>query len=44
MTENKQRAKYYRLTSAGRKQLAREQSKWDRLVQAIGRVMQPATS
>jgi transcriptional regulator len=41
VTENKQRAKYYRLTAAGRKQLAVEQSKWERLVAAIGRVMQP---
>jgi len=44
LTANKQRAKYYRLTPAGRKQLASEQSKWDRLVAAIGRVMQPAKS
>jgi transcriptional regulator len=33
--------KYYRLTPAGRRQLAREQSKWRRLVDAIARVMQP---
>ena len=38
----KQRAKYYRLTSAGRKQLASEQSRWDRLVEAVTRVMRPA--
>ncbi len=31
--------KYYRLTAAGRRQLTREQSKWNRLVAAIGRVM-----
>ena len=42
MTENKQRAKYYRLTVSGRKQLLREQSRWDRVVEAIGRVMRPA--
>ena len=42
LTENKQRAKYYRLTAAGKKQLAVEQSNWDRLVAAIGRVMRPA--
>lgn len=42
MTDNKQRAKYYRLTPAGRKQLIRETSRWNRLVQAIGRVMRPA--
>ena len=30
--------KYYRLSTAGRKQLAVEESKWQRLVRAIGRV------
>jgi transcriptional regulator len=33
--------KYYRLTAAGRRQLAHESSKWHRLVEAIGRVMVP---
>jgi PadR family transcriptional regulator PadR len=42
ITENKQRAKYYRLTAAGKKQLVAEQSRWDRLVAAIARVMRPA--
>lgn len=42
LSENKQRAKYYRLTPAGKKQLAVAQSKWDRLVEAIARIMQPA--
>src|ERR1700722_18482790 len=36
------RAKYYRLTAAGRKQLVAEQSKWKLLVRAIARVMRPA--
>lgn len=36
------RAKYYRLTPAGRKQLAAERSKWDLLVRTIGRIMRPA--
>jgi transcriptional regulator len=36
-----QRAKFYRLTRAGRKQLVDEQSKWDRVVRAIGLVMRP---
>ena len=36
------RAKYYRLTAAGRKQLVTEQSKWKLLVRAISRVMRPA--
>jgi PadR family transcriptional regulator PadR len=34
--------KYYRLTPAGRKQLASEESKWKQLAQAIARVMWPA--
>ena len=34
--------KYYRLTSAGRKQLALEGSKWKQLAEAIARVMWPA--
>jgi DNA-binding PadR family transcriptional regulator len=42
MTENKQRARYYRLTAKGKKMLAIEQSRWDRMVEAIARVMQPA--
>jgi PadR family transcriptional regulator, regulatory protein PadR len=42
ITENGQRAKYYRLTAAGRKQLALEQSRWQRLVQAMTRAMRPA--
>lgn len=33
------RAKYYRLTSAGRKQLTRERSKWAEFVEAIALVM-----
>jgi PadR family transcriptional regulator, regulatory protein PadR len=33
--------KYYRLTPAGRKQLAAEHSKWTLLVASIGRVMEP---
>jgi len=36
------RAKYYRLTAAGRKELVAEQSKWKLLVRAIARVMRPA--
>ena len=42
LTENKQRAKYYKLTAAGKKQLISEQSKWEQLVQAIAGVMKPA--
>jgi len=41
-TENNRKAKYYRLTPAGRKQLPEEPSRWDGLVHAIGRIMHPA--
>ena len=43
-TENKQRAKYYRLTKAGKKQLVSEESRWNQMVEAIARVMKPASS
>ena len=42
LSNNNQRAKYYRLTSAGKKQLSAEQSQWTLLVKAISRVMKPA--
>jgi PadR family transcriptional regulator len=42
LSENNQRAKYYRLTAAGKKQLIAAESKWNRLVEAIARVMKPA--
>jgi PadR family transcriptional regulator, regulatory protein PadR len=42
MTENKRRARYYRLTPLGRKQLAAERASYDRLTGAIARVMDPA--
>jgi transcriptional regulator len=41
ISENNQRAKYYRLTSAGRKYLAQEESKWDLLVKAVSLVRVP---
>jgi PadR family transcriptional regulator, regulatory protein PadR len=41
MTENKQRARYYRLTAKGRKSLAAEESRWNQLVEAIASVMKP---
>jgi len=41
-SENNRKAKYYRLTAAGRKQLGEETSRWDRLVHAINRVLRPA--
>lgn len=42
VSENKQRAKYYKLTNAGKKQLARERSRWDQLRDAIAGVLKPA--
>ena len=39
---NNRRAKYYRLTARGRKQLQAERSNWNRLAAAIGRVMDTA--
>lgn len=42
LSENKQRARYYRLTAKGRKKLQLEESRWDRMVEAIARVLRPA--
>ena len=41
-SENNRRAKYYRLTPKGRRQLVIETSKWERLAGAIARVLRPA--
>src|SRR5215467_9391559 len=41
-SENNRRAKFYRLTVKGRRQLAVETSKWDRLAGAIARILRPA--
>lgn len=42
VSENNQRAKYYSLTKAGKKQLAAEQDRWSLLVQAVAGVLDPA--
>ena len=42
MSEFNRRAKYYRLTPAGKAQLLREQNRWSQLVHVIGRIMNPA--
>ena len=39
MSENNRRARFYRLTSAGRKQLAAEEKSWERLTQAVAHVL-----
>lgn len=41
-TENKRRARYYRLTAAGKKQLGVELSEFDKVMRAIAKVIQPA--
>ncbi|HYP05410.1 MAG TPA: PadR family transcriptional regulator [Bryobacteraceae bacterium] len=41
VSENNRRARFYSLTRAGRQQLARETSQWERLVTAMARVLKP---
>jgi PadR family transcriptional regulator, regulatory protein PadR len=43
-SEHKQRAKYYALTAAGRKQLASEQSRWAQFVDAMAALMKARDS
>lgn len=42
VTSGNRRARYYRITAAGKKQLELELSRYRRVMQAIGRVIQPA--
>jgi PadR family transcriptional regulator, regulatory protein PadR len=39
ITDNNQRAKFYRLTAAGKQQLAAEESRWKLFVKTMGRVL-----
>ncbi len=41
VSEANQRARFYRLTAAGKEQLSRERDRWSLIVDAIGRVMNP---
>src|SRR5215471_9711407 len=41
-TEENRRARYYKLTADGRKQLERELERYGRVTKAIGRIVQPA--
>jgi PadR family transcriptional regulator PadR len=41
-SENNRRAKFYCLTAKGRRQLALETSKWDKLAGAIAQILRPA--
>src|SRR5947209_4623127 len=42
LSDKGKRAKYYRLTARGRKQLASEQSKWQAFTRAVGLILNPA--
>jgi PadR family transcriptional regulator PadR len=42
MSENNQRARYYNLTKAGRKQLNEDEANWERLSSAVRRVLRSA--
>ena len=41
-SENNRKAKYYRMTTTGKKHLTHERSRWESLVQAVTRVLGPA--
>jgi PadR family transcriptional regulator PadR len=41
-SENNRKAKFYRLTPKGKKQLALETSRWEKFVRAMARVLRPA--
>ena len=41
-TENNRKARYYKLTAAGRRHLHQESSRWQQIVQAVARVMEPS--
>jgi PadR family transcriptional regulator, regulatory protein PadR len=41
-SENNRKARYYRLTPAGRKQLHAQTTRWEQMVEAIGRILKPA--
>jgi transcriptional regulator len=42
ISSNNRKARFYSLSSAGRKQLVKETTKWKRLAAAIGRILDPA--
>lgn len=42
-SENNRKARFYRITAAGRKRLVAERSRWEQLAGAISRVLGPAT-
>lgn len=44
VSENNRRARFYRLTPRGRKQITLEVSNWRKMVEAVNRVIDPLTS
>jgi PadR family transcriptional regulator, regulatory protein PadR len=42
-SDNNRKARYYRLTPAGKKQLATQTTRWEQVVRAIGRILKPTT-
>ena len=41
---NKRRARFYRLTAAGRRQLTAEHSRWERFAEVVGRILRPSAA
>ena len=41
-SDTNRRARYYRLTPAGKRELTAETNRWDQLVRAVGRILRPA--
>jgi transcriptional regulator len=42
VSESRRRARFYKITALGKRQLSAESSRWEALVRAVGRVMRPA--
>src|SRR5215468_10865095 len=40
-SENNRKARFYRLTAIGRKQLAKQTSRWNQLVSAVNQILRP---
>ena len=43
VSDNNRKARFYRLTPKGRRQLATQTSRWDDIVRAVNRILRPAT-
>ena len=41
-SENNRKARFYKLTAAGKRHLAKETSRWDMMVRAVNRVLRPS--